>query len=60
MRKEFVQSLQARQMWKKSIQNFAVGDIILVRDDCHWNQWPMARIVGIDADATNDVCSITF
>ena len=59
-RKEFLQSLHVKQIWKKGIQNFAVGDIVLLRDDCHRNQWPMARIVGIDADAKNDVRSVTL
>ena len=36
-RKEFLQSLQVRQIWKKRIRNFAVGDIVLLRDDCHRN-----------------------
>ena len=59
-KKEFLQSLQVRQIWKKGIQNFAVGDIVLLRDDCHWNQWPMARIVGVDDDAKNDVRRVTL
>ena len=59
-REEFLQSLQVRQMWKKGIRNFAVGDTILLRDYCHRNQWPMARIVGIDPDAKNDVRSATL
>ena len=59
-RKEFLQSLQVRQIWKKRIRNFAVVDIVLLRNDCHRNQWPMARIVGIDADAKNDVYSVTL
>ena len=54
-RKKFLQSLQVRQIWKKRTRNFAVDDIVLLKDDCHRNQWPMARIVGIDADAKNDV-----
>ena len=34
-RMEFFQSLQyeVRKIWKKRIQKFAVGDIILLRDD---------------------------
>ena len=46
-RKEF---LQERQIWKNRIRNFAVDDIVLLKDDCHRNQWPVARIIGIDAD----------
>ena len=59
-RSEFPQSLQVKQAWKKGIQNIAVGNIVLLRDDCHRNQWPMARIVGNNADAKNDVRSIAL
>ena len=37
-RKEFLQSLQVRQIWKKRNQKFAVRDIVLLRNDCHRNQ----------------------
>ena len=37
-RKEFIQSLQVRQILQKRIRNFAVRDIVLLRDDCHRNQ----------------------
>ena len=33
-RKEFFQSLQPRQKWKKKTPNFTVGDIILLKDEC--------------------------
>ena len=59
-RKEFLQSLQVRQIWKKRIENIAVGEIVLLRDDFHQNQWPMTRIVGIDTDAENDVANVTL
>ena len=42
------------------IRNLAVSDIILLKDDYFWNQWSMARIVGIDADAKNDVRNVTI
>ena len=45
---------------EKRMWNLAVGDIILLKDDCHQNQWPMARIVDIDADAKNGVRSVTL
>ena len=41
------------------MQNLVVGDMVWWKDDCHRNQWPMARIVGFNADATNDVRSVT-
>ena len=59
-RKEFLQSLQVRQIWKKRIQNIAVDDIVLLKNDCHQNQWPMARIGCTDADTKNDVQSVTL
>ena len=59
-RREFLQSLQVKQTWKKGIQNIAVGNIVFLRDDCCWNQWPMTRIVGNNTDAKNDVCSIAL
>ena len=54
------ESLQVRQIWRKRIRNFPVGDIVLLRDDCYRNQWLMARIFGIDADAKNNVRSTTL
>ena len=32
----------------------------MLRDNCHRNQWPMAKIVGIDANAKNDVRIVTL
>ena len=32
----------------------------MLKDDYRWNQWSMARIVGIDADAKNDLRSVTL
>ena len=41
-RKEFLQSLQVRQIWKQRIQNLAIAhQIVLLEDDCHQNQWLM-------------------
>ena len=34
--------------------------LFFVKDDFHQNQWSLAGIVGIDADAKNDVCSVTL
>ena len=59
-RRECLQSLQVTQIRAKWIRNVAVGDIVLLRDDCHPNQWQMTGIVGIDADAKNDVRSVTL
>ena len=59
-RKEFLQSLQPRQIWKKQTPNFTIGDIVLLKDECQQNQWPMARIVSIETDEKNVVRTATL
>ena len=34
--------------------------IVLLKDDCQENQWPMARIVSIETDEKNVVCTVTL
>ena len=57
-RKEFLQSLQERQKWNTKTRNFEVGDIVLLQDDSHRNQWPMARIVSIEPDKNGNVRNV--
>ena len=52
-RKEFLQSLQPRQKWKKKTPNFTVGDIVLLKDECQRNQLSMARIASTKTDEKN-------
>ena len=41
-------SLQNRVKWTNEKRNFAVGDIVLVKDsDARRNQWPMARVIEV-------------
>ena len=47
-RKEFLQSLQARQKWNISKRNFQVGDVVLLKEDIGRNKWPMVRIVSTE------------
>ena len=43
---EYLQSLQKRAKWKKSMNNVKVGDIVLVKDEeFHHRSWPLARVV---------------
>ena len=47
-RQEFLMSLQNRVKWTNEKRNFAVGDIVLVKDsDARRNQWPMARVIEV-------------
>ena len=60
-RKEFLQSLQTRQKWNDKRRNFEVGDIVILkRQDCQSNQWPLARIIGVDTDRNGDLGSVTL
>ena len=39
-------------------RNFQIGDIVLVKTDANCNQWPMAKVVGINSDAEGFVQSV--
>ena len=59
--KQFLQSLQGRQKWNDERRNFEVGDIVILKEqDCQRNQWPLARIIGVDPDRNGDVRSVTL
>ena len=34
--------------------------MILQEQDCQHNQWPLSRIIGVDADRKDDVRSVTL
>ena len=57
-RKEFLQSLQARQKWDISKRNVQVGDVVLLKEDIGRNKWPMARIVSTNPDSQGIVRSV--
>ena len=57
-RKEFLQSLQARQKWNISKRNFQVGDVVLLKENIGRNKWPMARIVSTEPDSCGIVRSV--
>ena len=60
-RKEFLQSLQTRQKWNDQKRNFEVGDMMILKEqDCQCNQWPLARIIVVDANRNGDVDSVTL
>ena len=44
--REYLNRLQARPKWLKSIRNHNIGDLVLLADDrCGPRQWLLARIV---------------
>ena len=50
LRKEFLWSLQPLHKWNEKHRNFQNGDIVLLKTDANHNQWPMAKVVGINSD----------
>ena len=60
-RKEFLQSLQTRQKWNDKRRNFEVDDIVILKEqNCQRNQWPLTRIIGVNANRNGDVRSVTL
>ena len=57
-RKEFLWLLQPRHKWNEKHRNFQNGDIVLLKTDANCNQWPMAKVVGINSDAEGFVRSV--
>ena len=57
-RKEYLASLQARQKWNKVRRNFQVGDIVLLKEDCPRNTWPMGRVMQVVPDEKGLVRSV--
>ena len=51
-------SLQPRHKWNEKHRNFQNGDIVLLKTDANHNQWPMAKVVGINSDAEGFVRSV--
>ncbi|XP_066270881.1 uncharacterized protein [Branchiostoma lanceolatum] len=46
--KEYLPTLQGRQKWGKQRRNFAVGDLVLLKDENNpRGQWPMGRVVEV-------------
>ena len=44
-RKEYLQTLQERNSWKKRRRNFRNGDIVIIKADTERNKWPIARVI---------------
>lgn len=43
-KKEYLNHLNNRQKWTVPKRNSQVGDIVLLKDDCPRNKWPLARV----------------
>ena len=47
-------------MIKGGILKLNFDIVILKEQDCRRNQWPLGRIIGVDADRNRDVRSVTL
>ena len=57
-RKGFLWSLQPIHKWNEKHRKFQNGDIVLLKKDANRNQWPMAKVVGINSDPEDFVRSV--
>ena len=44
--------------WNNKCKNFQKGDIVLLKTEAKCNQWPMPKVVGVNADDTSFVRSV--
>ena len=56
-RKEYLQTLQRRSKWQHKIQNFSIGDVVLLKETNFRNDWQLARITDVFKDENNVVRS---
>ena len=58
--KSFFRAFNPDKNGKSKHQVFTAGDIVLSKDECQQNQWPMARIVNIETGEKNVVRPVTL
>lgn len=46
-RREYLANLTLRQKWTYKRRNLKVGDIVLISEISHRNQWPLARVIAV-------------
>lgn len=49
-RKEFLWSLQTRSKWNNKCRNLQKGDIVLLKTETSRNQWPVVKVIRVNAD----------
>ena len=55
--KEYLPTLNRRQKWRRQVRNFAVGELVLVRDEEHTKRgkWPLGRITKVMPGRDNNI-----
>ncbi|PFX26877.1 hypothetical protein AWC38_SpisGene8468 [Stylophora pistillata] len=49
-KREYLPTLQPRSKWNSPKQNLAVGDVVLLKDNCPRSVWPMGRVISAESD----------
>ena len=57
-RKEVLLTLQNCEKGNNQGRNYKIGDAVLLKEDSERNRWPIAKIVAVNSDAKEDVCSV--
>ena len=57
-RKEFLWSLQTRSKWNNKCRNLQKGDIVLLKTEASRNQWPVVKVIRVNADDLGFVGSV--
>ena len=56
--RKFLWSLQTRRKWNNKSRNFQQVDIALFKTEANRNQWPMAKVIEVNADDLGFVRSV--
>ena len=49
-RKEFIHTLKQRKLCRKKRRNFQMGDVVFLKPESSWNDWPTVRIIETFSD----------
>ena len=58
--KEFLWSSQTCLKWNNKCRNFHKGDIVLLKTEANRHQWPMAKVIGVNADDIRSTVTCKF
>ena len=59
-RRDYLRSVDQRRKWKKQRRNLHVGDVVLIRDKCARNLWPMGLVTETHPDRNGFVRRVTL
>ena len=59
-RQQYLRTLQARSKWSLPKRSTCVGDVVLMREHCPRNSWPVARVTGVETGQDGMVRTVTL